>query len=1374
MDIKTFHKRFKALSLVEQDILKLLSIAYETVPAHTFLNILKASGVKRESGLPLSMEHLDRYRDLLDAGGWLEKNRTDEVGIAKKLVEMAMRMAVIDPKFKTYARMVQKHLPYRSGMRPRTFETGIRELRLALYEGSLPKSSEVVQDLMNYYPNEFLEANFFETFFEPFDPNWLNTFPVGIQNMALSNMVTKAVSEMEPVQEFEDFILQNGWLEHKEKKEFGHFLLDFIKIRQGKFAEARKLADEESFSDLQLLRKGVSSFFMGQNAFAVGAFEGGMKLMYKQGDAPKKAAHHSFYGAIHILSVLKNKKPSYLDEANTLCVNTAESPWDTIFAYLQGAILFQMNYVRDAKEQIEFPPNSPLEWISQLACRYWCDLPPNDRQVVELYRFFQKANDNGYHWLALEFATLISKFEKDENAAKRYGIIASQIAENLGTQSILHVLPKTEKWQRNLDALLQMKPKKNGNGKKSGKESRLVWLVNFTIKHIQPVEQTLGKGGWSKGRNVSIKRLKEGTMKCLTDQDRKAIAAIESYGYGYYGNFQDLRFNYDKLVNALVGHPLLFLEENRAVSVELIAQKPQLVVEERNGHFEMKFAHPFGNNGMAVIKETPTRYLVINYDENHAEVNRLLNGNALTVPKEGKDKLIQAIGNLSSFVTVQSEIGGQVVETETVESNATPFLHLLPVGEGFKIEFFVKPFTTEPPYFKPGEGRENVIAEIGSVPTKTRRDLRLEKKNARHVEDACPTLVRLDSHHLEWHFEETEDCLNVLMELEPLRTAGEVIIEHPKGEKLRISGHLGFDQLSLGIRKERNWFELDGKVQVNEKLVMDFRQLLDLAQNSKGNFVEISDGQFLSITNQLRRKLDDLNAVISKTKNDMRFHPLAAPMLEDFTDLIHDLQVDAAWKNQLNRLKEAKQINPEVPSTFKAELRNYQEDGFRWLSQLAYWGVGACLADDMGLGKTIQALAVILDRAKSGAALVVAPASVVRNWYHETQRFAPTLRPLIFGQGDRKDMLDDLQPFDLLLCSYGLMQQESKQFLEKHFTTIVLDEAQAIKNRSTKRSQAAMQLNADFRIITTGTPIENHLGELWNLFNFLNPGLLGSLARFNDTYAHPIERFQDRERRNQLKRLIQPFILRRRKSEVLDELPPKTEVTLTVELSSEERAFYEALRRKAIEAIESGNGEAGDKRFQILAELMRLRQACCHPRMIEPTSDLPSSKLNLLAETVEELISEGHKILIFSQFVKHLKLVREWVESQNISYQYLDGSTPLGQRDKSIRAFQSGEGDIFLISLKAGGFGLNLTAADYVIHLDPWWNPAVEDQASDRAHRIGQQRPVTIYRLVAENTIEEKIVKLHAEKRDLADSLLEGTERSAKMNAEELLALMKG
>jgi SNF2 family DNA or RNA helicase len=318
-----------------------------------------------------------------------------------------------------------------------------------------------------------------------------------------------------------------------------------------------------------------------------------------------------------------------------------------------------------------------------------------------------------------------------------------------------------------------------------------------------------------------------------------------------------------------------------------------------------------------------------------------------------------------------------------------------------------------------------------------------------------------------------------------------------------------------------------------------------------------------------------------------------------------------------------------------------------------------------------------------------------------------------------------------------------------------------------------MNLQSGFKLITTGTPIENHLGELWNLFRFINPGLLGSLDNFNTKYANPIERSQDRNARNQLKKLIQPFILRRTKNQVLQELPSRTEVTLQVELTREELAFYEALRREAIAKLSGENQvNAGQKHLQVLAEIMKLRRACCNVKLVRPDIPLPSSKLQLFGEVLSELLDNKHKALVFSQFVDHLHIIREYLDSQKIKYQYLDGSTPAKDRKKRVEAFQAGEGDVFLISLKAGGTGLNLTAADYVIHMDPWWNPAVEDQASDRAHRIGQKRPVTIYRLVAKGTIEEKIVALHNQKRDLADSLLEGTDISGKVSTEALLNLI--
>ncbi|MGL5076682.1 MAG: DEAD/DEAH box helicase, partial [Waterburya sp.] len=319
---------------------------------------------------------------------------------------------------------------------------------------------------------------------------------------------------------------------------------------------------------------------------------------------------------------------------------------------------------------------------------------------------------------------------------------------------------------------------------------------------------------------------------------------------------------------------------------------------------------------------------------------------------------------------------------------------------------------------------------------------------------------------------------------------------------------------------------------------------------------------------------------------------------------------------------------------------------------------------------------------------------------------------------------------------------------------------------------AAMKLQGKFKLITTGTPIENHLGELWNLFRFLNPGLLGSWEEFNQRLAIPIEKNQDKQAKKQLKKLIQPFILRLTKTQVLEELPSRTEITLHVDLSSEEMAFYEALRQKAIAKLTDSDANAGTKHLQVLAEIMKLRRACCNTRLVMADSSLPSAKLEVFGEILEELLENQHKALVFSQFVDHLHIIRDYLEQNNISYQYLDGSTPAKQRKIRVDKFQGGEGDIFLISLKAGGTGLNLTAADYVIHMDPWWNPAVEDQASDRAHRIGQQRPVTIYRLVTKDTIEAKIVELHHHKRDLADSLLEGTEMSGKISTEELLHLM--
>ena len=507
---------------------------------------------------------------------------------------------------------------------------------------------------------------------------------------------------------------------------------------------------------------------------------------------------------------------------------------------------------------------------------------------------------------------------------------------------------------------------------------------------------------------------------------------------------------------------------------------------------------------------------------------------------------------------------------------------------------------------------------------------------------------------------------------------------------------------------------------------------------------------------------------------------MAALALRDFAEGTA-LDADAGWRAQRERLSDAAAFEPELPSTLKAELRPYQRDGFRWLARLARWGAGACLADDMGLGKTVQTLALLLDRAPGGPALVVAPTSVVANWLDEARRFAPTLNAVACtgSAASRARLIERAGPFDVVVTTYGLLQNDAGALSAIDWHSAVLDEAQAIKNPATKRARAARDLKAGFRLVTTGTPIQNNLMDLYSLFAFANPGMLGSTEHYRRHFASPIERDADPAARARLRRLIAPFVLRRLKTEVLDDLPPRTEITLHVELSPAEAALYEALRQRAVEdlaammALGSGAG-AGDGRLEILAHLTRLRLACCNPRLVQDGGAAPaSSKLATFAETLDELLANRHKVLVFSQFVMHLKLIEEHLAGAGIAYQYLDGSTPARARAERIAAFQAGRGEVFLISLKAGGTGLNLTAADYVIHMDPWWNPAAEDQASDRAHRIGQTRPVTIYRLVAKGTIEEQIVALHHHKRDLAERLLEGADAPARLDAAELLNLLR-
>lgn len=450
-----------------------------------------------------------------------------------------------------------------------------------------------------------------------------------------------------------------------------------------------------------------------------------------------------------------------------------------------------------------------------------------------------------------------------------------------------------------------------------------------------------------------------------------------------------------------------------------------------------------------------------------------------------------------------------------------------------------------------------------------------------------------------------------------------------------------------------------------------------------------------------------------------------------------------------------------LPSDLTAELRTYQRHGVNWLYFLQEAGMGGILADDMGLGKTVQALCVL-----HGRSLVVAPTSVLHNWRSEIERFRPNVSVCVYHGGKRE--LD--AKADVVLTSYALLRLDQQLLCEQQWDCVVLDEAQAIKNPQSQVAQAAFKLNAAFRVTLTGTPVENRLDELWSQFHFLNPGLLSGRRDFQDRYARPIATGEPGVAKR-LRERIRPFVLRRLKREVAPELPARTHITLHCTLTTAERQAYDTVRVAAQEKLVKQLG--GNDVMAALEALLRLRQAACHTSLLPGHTAETSSKIELLMNTLEEVIANDHKSLVFSQWTGMLNLVEPHLRARGIDYVRLDGTTR--NRQQVVEAFQADDGPpVFLISLKAGGTGLNLTEADHVFLLDPWWNPAVEDQAADRAHRIGQTRPVMVYRLVAEGTVEERILKLQERKRALAEAAVGGADQASGITRAELMALLDG
>ncbi len=954
-------------------------------------------------------------------------------------------------------------------------------------------------------------------------------------------------------------------------------------------------------------------------------------------------------------------------------------------------------------------------------------------------------------------------------------------------------------------------------------EERLAFRVTLRTEDghdvfVEPLVQKRGRDGrFSRGARIQWHEIPR-RAEILTVADRRAYQAYENvFARGPWGG-SPTGAQVFGVLRALIDHP----------AVTLAGQRDGDRLEIRHGRLRLRFAdagggalephfdllgcaltasqaalalrddrhliHVYSPDGTPEAPEArigvPRRpqVLLSRLEPQAVALVRALASAPARFPVEAHDALATRLEGLQE--TLDVEFPSQWTRTiGPADARTVASLQLLASG-ALEVRLGVRPVALGP-LWPPGEGPTLVLEGQGSGRHGVRRDRARERQAAvalietlrlggaaegdgGDASDGRQTAEPGEA--LEpwcWRVAPGDPALHVVATLKELGDG--VQVEWADDAGLLSLGSVGRGDMRMKVADRRDWFEVEGGARIGDDVV-PLSELFAAIREGR-RYVPVGARGFARIEETLRAALAHAEAALFERRSAIQMPAVASDPLFGLVEDEAQIEASESFRSLRRRMREGAGEHPVLPPPLDTALRPYQRAGVEWMARLAFWGAGAILADEMGLGKTVQALALLVHRAAHGPALVVAPTSVAPNWIAEAARFAPGLTMKLYrGQG-RAAVLGGLGPGDVLVTSYAVASLDAEALAGIELATLVVDEAQAIKNAGTDRSKSLRGLRAAWRLGLTGTPVENHVGELWSLMRVVSPGLLGSWEQFRARYAVPIEKFGDTARKQALAALLRPFVLRRTKAEVAPELPARTEIVRSVRLSEEEEGLYKQLRESFVAEMEERkrdpDRDASEMRFVLLAALTRMRQLCCHPRLVYPRTPLGSSKEVYLIELLSELREGGHKMLVFSQFRSFLELLAPRLRQHGFRVLVLDGTTPSDARQERIAAFQSGAADVFLISLKAGGFGLNLTAADTVIHLDPWWNPAVEDQATARAHRIGQDKPVTAIRLVARGTIEEAVLALHADKRALASSLLDGADLAATLSTDDLVALIR-
>ncbi|MEL7159794.1 MAG: hypothetical protein AAFN92_03475, partial [Bacteroidota bacterium] len=885
-----FREIWSGLTATERDVATALSVVYEERSVLDLSRLLNKIALQPPKGEPrFTHAATEQLVHKLHEVGLAVKHDDRTWRINPKYSEAVMRQANRRPDFSYLLNEVRRELPYKTYWQPSSPFSLMREIRIAFYLQNEANFDRLQREAETFYPEQNKTGIFINPLFAEFDPRWVENLIPAWQEINVRNAFRKAITRLEPLDPLVEFLEQYEGIREEQNGPLRDLLAEAF-VLQGAWSRLQLWADLETDEWRKAANHLIYHVLRDDD-------EGALELIdevrkgYRRDYDNKFPAHLAGY--LYLLSLLRNggvksaemigKHLDDIDPTHNLRLAGTYLVLRSLFAYLRN----DDNAQAIVAEGLAKTDNNAFTLTFRALYRMWTDSstqPVSEEYITELDTLRDRAQASGYRWMEMELTRILSTRHPVTAARKAFAERAQALSEELRIFSLADAMPRIEPWERALEVLATMGPSENGNSKKSKKTARFVWFVNFAKKELEPREQTLGKNGtWSKGRKVALKRVKQGEVSGMTPQDVSVAQAIEE-DYSKYHPNGHYRIRYEDALIALVGHPNLYLQENPAVGVDLVRRNPQLLIEEGDNRLYLRFAQEFEGTGVQVVKETPTRYQVIEVNESHDHIHRQI-GSGLEIPKRARHRLQQVSRNLSKVVEVQSTLSGVIDDVDEAKADKRTYVHLLPVGETFKVEFFVRPLPNEDQYFKPGKGRTKVIGEKDGQRRLAERDLANEIELAEQVILECPTLQKIVHRDYEWQVDEVEDCLGILLELQPLRALDKIVLEHPRGERIRLVGSVDFGDLSLGVKEKAGWFDVEGELAVDDHQVINFRELMEkVSENEQSKFIQLSEGQYVALTENLRRKLREMEGLLSKGKDGLQLHPLAAGILDDVAD----------------------------------------------------------------------------------------------------------------------------------------------------------------------------------------------------------------------------------------------------------------------------------------------------------------------------------------------------------------------------------------------------------------------------------------------------------------------------------------------------------